>query len=215
MSIRNTIAAAEQRKRPTLPEGFVGEIALGSLISQNDLESLTGFSAVGAGTNLINQTGNAWLRFNVGGKELYVAKKPMRNIVKVSQLNSIGVINGSKIITIAGKQYKVRLLTGVDNIAITGNVGGGEWDSLLVRVHQSHPAATRWANYTNADLGMTASSSGGGVCLCQGRYSNSPGGTALGQLCRGYPDAVRGVWYLPDNDPSNGYYGWRPVLERV
>ena len=214
MSIRNTIAAAEQRKRPTLPEGFVGEIALGSLISQNDLESLTGFSAVGAGTNLINQTGNAWLRFNVGGKELYVAKKPMRNNVKVGQLSSIGAIDGTKIITVSGKQYKVRLLTGVDNIAVPTNVGGGEWDSLLVRTHQSHPAATRWADYTNDDLGMTTSSTGG-VCICQGRYANSPGGQPLGQLCRGYPDAVRGVWYLPDNDASNGYYGWRPVLERV
>jgi len=219
MSIRNTMAAAEQRKRPTLPEGFVGEISFSAFIDQNSLETLSGFNTVATGTSQINTGSNAWLKFNIGGKELYVAKKPIRAAVNGEKLQSIGVIDGAKIITFAGKQYKMRLLTGTDNISdnppAPNTAPGGEWDSILVRVHESHPAATRWASYSSADLGMfNANGSNGVVCICQGKYV-SANGITTGRFCRGYPDPVRGVWYLPYGDVGNGNYGWRPVLERI
>lgn len=215
MSIRNTLAAAERRKKPSLPEGFIGEVALSSFITQDTLENLAGFSPYGIGVNRVNGGSNAWLHFNVGGKELYIAKKPMRNNVTINQLSSIGVINGTKIITINGKQYKVRLLTGTDNIAVPTNVGGGEWNSLLTRTHKDFDAAPRWASYTSEQLGMTGLTGTGGACLCQGRYANSPGGPDLGMVLRGYPHVVTGIWYAPDPNYTNTSYGWRPVLERI
>lgn len=213
--LRSTIlAAASQVKKDAVGPGFIGEVPFDSLITQNDLESLTGFTAVGAGTSQVNAGSNAWLEFiTADGKRLYVAKKPIRSFVRFSQLNFIKVIAGEKHITVDGKQYKVRLLTGADIIDAPTTIPGGEWDSLLVRVHESH--ADGWADYTSADLGMTAAGGTGGVCLCQGQYTNVPGGARMGIICRGYPDPVRGMWYLPDNDPSNANYGWRPVLELI
>lgn len=186
-------------------DSFLGERTPAEFITREALESAVGITQ---GTAIYTGQ-DAWLEFRYGGKELFVAKKPMRHTVSATHLNSLGIVKGQKVITINDKQYKVRLLTGGDGRDPTA-VPGGEWDALIRRVHTSWPALTRWANYSHADLAMTGNN--GGVCLCQERYLLNA--QDAGQLARGYPDSVVGIWYMPDNGVNN-YYGWRPVLERV
>jgi N-acetylneuraminic acid mutarotase len=183
---------------PTAP--FQGEVLATNLITGSALATAVGLSD---GT-LMNDT-TPWLKFIIDGKTLYMPKKAIRNNVAWAALDALGCVFGTKVITIAGKQYKVRLMTG--STADPGTVGGGEYDNLYARV-TTYYTGIRWASYTAADVGWTGTNGNGDMTLVQEVYAVSGG-----HIARGY-SGFMGVWYQPNNDINTGH-GWRPILELV
>lgn len=126
-----------------------------------------------------------WLKFFVDGKTLYIAKKPMRVNLLYETLNAAGAVKGTKVITIAGKQYKVRLMTGATTDP--GATAGGEYDNIFSRATTLYGggAGDRWANLSAADVGWVSGTNNGQLTLCQ--EANSANG---GWLTRGYPGST-------------------------
>lgn len=201
------IAASEPlRKRSmapppfgTLALGYYGEVAGADFITPAQLRT-----AANIVTGFAQNDDSTWLKFSKDGKPLYVSKKAIQRNVTYEHLNALGAIKGTKIVTIGGKQYKLRVLKGA--AGDPSSTPGGEWNDLIHRVH-SGAGGERWANFTDADLALGLVD--GGVNICQEAYSG-----AAGWVCRGYPNTVSGLWYIQPNTPNN-YYGWRPVLEPI
>lgn len=186
---------------------FKGEVAQADFITFANLLATvqTSTSKVLNGT-AINQT-EPWLKFEWNGKTLYTPKKQIRQSVQKTELTAMGIVAGSTTVVIAGKTYKVRLMTG--NL----NDVSSEWNNLIYRIYSgSENAANKgtWAKYTATDLGLEPGTSGGKLAHCQGTYSG------------GFPDLTRGgysgggvvgEWYQAA--ATNPGYGWRPLLELV
>lgn len=191
-------------KKSTLPASpFKGEVLGADLITGAAL-----VAAVGVTTGTVYDDGDpTWLKFEDNGKVFYIAKTPLRTGVTWEILNGFGAVYGTKTISIAGKQYKVRLMTGGN--ADPATVGGGEYDQYFARctTYYTGASADRYANYSGADVGWSGGSSNGELSLCQEMYNTS------GRLTRGYP-GFNGLWYQVA-DTTHGGYGWRPVLEEV
>jgi hypothetical protein len=154
---------------PVNPEVvFDGEITGEQLINMTDLASLLG---VTEGTAFNNDSN--WLKFVTDEKTLYVAKKPIRHSLSWDHLNSLGVVDGTREITIGANRYKARLLSGVNGEYQTIQSGydtvpthGSEWNELMYRIHSgtfTNPlntmasmgtAASSLAQYSDDDLGL-------------------------------------------------------------
>lgn len=214
----------EKVAAPPSPNEFLGEFTASSLITGADLTTAVGAGGAGADLGVMN----AWLGYKIGGKTLYLAKKPIRYGVTWNQLNALGIVFGTKTVVIGGKTYKVRLPTGANKV----NPGwfaadaGGEFNEMLYPVYNGVAAAQpqvqaypRWAAYTDADLNLSVnkstSANPGVMTLCQEQTS------AGDYLVRGYNDAdnagnaqILAGWHVGGNAVQN-YTGWRPILELV
>lgn len=180
-------------KRSTLNLPFIGEVTEANLITMAVLTTAVGMTSGTA----INPRSNAWLKFLIAGKTLYIAKQSARYSVLWEQMNPLGIVTGTTTIVIGGLTYKVRLLTGV---------AGGEYDTILANVWDG---TATWDGYPQAEIGNDGSTSNGDLSVCQ-EACTKPG---VGHIARGYP-GFTGQWYQPTNTTNNGY-GWRPVLELV
>lgn len=191
-------------KKSTIPPSpFRGEVTGANLITASALAT-----AVGVTGTVPPDASPNWLKFIDNGKTFYIAKKPFRTAVLWETLNTAGAVKGSKIITIAGNRYSVRLMTG-GNGPDPATVAGGEYDAYFARVtpHWQGQASDRWASYTDADVYWSGGTSSGELTLCQEKYGTN------GPLTRGYP-AFNGIWYQSPG-ATHGGYGWRPVLELI
>src|SRR5690554_6312526 len=104
----NEVLMTERGGVPVVNESvFLGEI---DLISYADISTLSG---VTQGT--LHNEGSGWLRFDYGGTELIISKKTIRYNITWDHIHTQGCVFGTKIITINGSQYKVRLLKGADH----------------------------------------------------------------------------------------------------
>lgn len=159
--------------------GFYGEATVFDLFSASLLASQVGLSA---GT-LVNDTGNAWLKFAFKGKILYMPKKGMRAGMTWQHLYNAGLVYGTddfglyptttptnqlKIVSRGGFSYKVRLIRGAEADPSAESGGGGgttvstlfgpsEWNQLFLRVLSpefSTQGGPNWAAYTAADVDM-------------------------------------------------------------
>lgn len=201
------MASAEVRKRLNgAARKFLGEVPAAELINSNGLSSLLGF---GKGT-LMN-TNEPWLHFIDGGKELFIAKRPLRYGMSWTQLKSANLIYGDRTVTIGGKQYRVRLIKGVDNDPFTSSnehSQNTEWNRLLYPICTDRPAGyPEWASYTSAQLGMGVSQTGR-TNWCQE--------SQVGSTSR----LIRGSFGLTASSAAGESYtwaelGWRPVLELI
>lgn len=204
------------RGETSLPpkDEFHGELNNSQFISYSSLCSTLGVTA-----GVLHNEGSGWLRFTLEEKELIVAKKSIRHSISWLQLNSAGVVTGSKIITIHGKQYRVRLLRGADSNPTSVSPGyyvngthNSEWSKLfypLVTGDSNLPVEIRnpAAPYTNTDLGIISGNGGGTWC----RETNSS--ITNGRTWRG----MYSVTYIGRQDYtfSNIGFGWRPCLELI
>lgn len=193
---------------------FIEELSNEQFASYEEVTSLAG---VTQGT-LINE-GSGWLRFDYEGTELIVAKKTMRHSISWDHLNSVGCVFGSKVITILGNQYKVRLLTGADtdpSVDATGYYVEGthnsEWSHLFYPLitDDSYVNAGytgyKDPRYTMSQLQMNTKP----YSWCQETHQNNP----ANRVIRGYTASS----YLAAMTSSSNNYdflGWRPCLELV
>jgi hypothetical protein len=186
------------RRKSTIPEApvtpFRGEIAQSNLITFADLQT-----AVGA--TIGTQNGSPpWMMIVENGKTYYFPKVPLSISMTREQLNAAGVVDGSKLITFGGKQYKVRLMTGRDTAV--SSTAGGEWIRWMTNLTDG-----TWASYSSADLGGPYPMNGGMTHVWD---KHGDGNWAL---C-GYP-GMMGAWYQIVAAGADPAYGWRPVLELI
>lgn len=199
--------------------GFFGEVPYtlfqnGVWVAQN----------VGLTAGVSQNSNEPWLKFILDGKILYVAKKTFRHTVSWDNLNSLGIVTGTKTVTFGGNTYKVRLLKatvtdfqygyGYDPV----ETHGSEWNRLLYRIsgkpwyNAENTLASEnieegdWAQYTEAQLNFIWQLADGGVTMCQERVGTD-------NIRRG-SGGVSHVWYNASSNASHTH-GWRPVLELV
>jgi hypothetical protein len=133
-----------------------------------------------------------WIELNKSdGTKLLVCDRALVVSITWNNLNSAGLIFGKEV-TIDGKKYKLRSLTG--STGASGTYGAGcdnEWDNLIDAVGESNDI-THWSNMYS---------------WCQETYYNNTS-----------PRSVRGYGSARDYNGNNAadtytYIGWRPALE--
>lgn len=168
------------------------------------------------GTALANQSGithgNAtnstagFLKFARKGKLIYVASRPFRSSISWDYLNARNLIKGNRTVTIDGKVYVVRLLTGGNGDPSTG--AGGEWNELMYAVCSDRPA-----DYTGPVLANlhpnTLGIGNGAMTMCQETWASN----SERCVCRGQNNVADYSGYLKTFQSTTVY--WRPVLEPV
>lgn len=191
---------------------FIEELSNAQFISYTDLTSLVG---VTQGTAF--NEGAGWLRFEMDGKELIVAKKSIRHSISWDHINAADCVYGNKTVTINGKLYKVRLLTGADTDPTP--VGSGyymdgthnsEWSRLFYPIVNDDayiPDRDPSAPYTQLDLGMRTEN--GRYTWCQ----ETPVGQTTRRVGRGTAASSSFGTSLSSN--SNTTTGWRACLELI
>lgn len=206
--------------------GFYGEVPVGDLITGNLLASTIGLTAGTA-----QHSNEPWLKFNLDGKALYVAKKPYRHSISWDQINAANAVYGDRTIEINGESFKVRLLKGASTNPAENIIGydpasshGSEWNRLMYPLvnnitspnsHPKYPLSQEdirfgsWANYTEVDLVVHSTGGNGSLTWCQEVDSSN----AARRVIRGHS----GLSFFNFNTSSSTFstYGWRPCLELV
>ncbi len=205
-------------------KGFFGEVPNSELITMSELTSQLGVTQGGA-QNLTSP----WLKFYLDGRILYVAKKTIRHSISYNHLRDKGVVDGSKIITINGLQYRVGLLGGIDD-GYTGAVTAAynrpytmrsEWNRLMYNIASDAGISTsyqkqgqigdNWVSYPqdNSANGLNITVGNGNYSCCKELNPTNP--TQV--VSRGYV-SVAHVSPLGSSGATT-VIGWRPRLELV
>ncbi|NLY08525.1 MAG: hypothetical protein GXZ11_01280 [Tissierellia bacterium] len=116
-----------------LSHGFYGEVLSSEFITGD-----ASASAVGLTAGISQNSDEPWLKFALDGKTLYVAKKAFRYDISWISLDRANIVSGSRIITIKGKRYKVRLLkgrgSGTSTTLAPSDFHGSEWNLLMLPI---------------------------------------------------------------------------------
>jgi len=189
----------EKGTEPPEPDGpFKGEIAQSAFITTAALRT-----AVGQVSGSAFST-DPWLKIVENGVTYYMAKKPLSNNMTRENLNTEGLVDGTKTVTIAGKVYKVRLVTGRDTSP--SSTQGGEWLRWMTNLTNG-----TWAMYNSVDLNTGG---GTGQTASFNHVWDKDNQNGTGWAISGYP-GILGAWSQPINRATDPLYGWRPVLELV
>lgn len=189
----------------SLSLGWYGEVSAAELVSGTELAATVGLTS---GVDFNSAAG--WLKFAYLGKILFIAKRPFRHTFDLSSLAAADIEDGGRRVILGSHEFKIRLIEGGNaNPAVAP---GREWNDLIYRVHKDDPTNTRWANYTDTELGTVVDSLGG-ITTCQETRNFAPWQNE--RLTRGgYPTPLTGDWAQLVGQ-STYHYGWRPVLEYV
>ena len=214
--------------------GFYGEVSTAELITGDALASQIGLSA---GTSQFST--EPWLKYSYNGQVRYVAKKPYRYNLSWEHIYQAGAVWGddtvglnpsgtavtqNRTVTIAGKTYRVALMSGGNANPTANTTGydctagvGSEWNKLFYRLHgtthlepsnttASEGTFTRWANYSDAELHMHYSVGNGTYCWVKETH----GASSAYRVLRG----TSGVSHLDCPTATSVYThcGWRPLL---
>lgn len=161
-----------------------------------------------------------WREVNDGGKKLLISDRVLLASVSWGDLNAQGLVSG-KTITIDGRQYKLRLLTGGSNYRTgTDGYSGGtpttnEWDRILVNEAGFSglpiPAASDLDSIQNStDFNSVHNQYWNWFYMYSWAQEVYAGNSAF-RTFRGNRSARFWSYYY-DTDRFN-YLGWRPVLE--
>lgn len=213
----------------TTPSPGPGDIAIGDtdlgyygLVDSADLINGDALAAAGGLTVGVSINSTAgWLKFAYKGKTLFISKKPLRYSLSWNQINAAGLIKGTKIITILGNNYKLRLMKGslldpyrgVNNASDDPKTFGSEYNDLIYRVCVSNPpseTAPSFATYSLDELGCV----GNGGCQWTQEVS-IPTNSASGYVCRGNSASDFATTHSPVGTYIDNARGWRPVLELI
>lgn len=205
-------------EEPTESVEFLGEVSASGFITGDALASAIGLTAGTA-----QHTDEPWLKFELDGKTLYVAKKPYRYNLSWNSIHARGAVFGTRTVVINGLTYKVRLLRGADvdpTPAPSGynpvGTSASEWDRLIYNVHNGvHTRANNttppghWPLYSDVDLVVHNTGGKGSRSWCQETRVTATGQRVRrGGLGVSYVDFVSASTAVSD-------HGWRPVLELV
>ncbi len=205
--------------------GFYGEVPVSDFFNGDQIASAIGLTA-GTAYN----RDEPWLKFNLDGKTLFVAKKPYRHSLSWNQINAVNAVYGNRTVTHHGDEYIVRLLktsltdpfdasSGYD----TEPTHGSEWNRLMYPIcaptgnstydnitDPSFPGFNTWANYDQGtDLLLLSTAGNGSYSWCQETHSMN----ASQRASRGHNWVSRVVPFTSSSAASNG--GWRPCLELI
>lgn len=197
--------------------GHYGYVPALSLISGSQLASKIGLTA---GTAQNDTEG--WLKFSLDNKVLFVSQKPFRYNLSWNDINYVNAIDGTKIISINGLSYKLRLLRGLSTTS--GNYDqtqGSEWNRLMLPIH-IQAVDKSWAypqfvestipnwdrRYTDEQLGTGYPSVQAGT-WCQESTKDLNDAKSI----RGVSGASHASWAT--SNAVSVSYGWRPVLELI
>jgi len=178
--------------------GYFGFVSAAELITGNTLASNISLSA---GTAQFSDAG--WFKWAYNQKILFAAKKSFRHSISWDQIHAIGAVFGTKTVSIGGKTYKARLLTGGNGQP--ASEGGGEWNMVMYGVHQNY--LPPWDYYNDQDLQTHNSYGNGSYSWCQETGSAD----ASFRVYRGFFGVSAFGAYLSSSAGTD--YGWRPVLE--
>lgn len=188
--------------------GYYGEFPSDYLISSGVLAEMLGL----AGDKLITGAEAVpWLKFAYFGKLLHVSKRPISKNMTWTALNDMGLVNGSRIIQLGNKRYRVRLLHGA------ANDFGNEWNDLIYRVHYQDPTNTFWERFTDEELGLGWDAvtnkwyRDGSIAFTQ----DAADATTIVTRGGGQDGASLTVTGTVAKTTTSKYYGWRPVLEYI
>ena len=198
---------------------FIGEVPL---ITGDELASSIGLIA-----GVSQFSTEPWLHFNDEGRDIYIAKKPFRHTVAWDQLDAVGVVYGSRTVTIDNKLYKVRLLRGGNGNPTTDSTysgynttehQGSEWNRYMYPIHStthvsgSNPNTSDMgtlAQYTDEQLHLRSNYGNGTYSWCQ----EVSGAGASCRVIRRHLGVTYGSYYTSSH--TSTYYGWRPLLELI
>lgn len=229
---------------------FFGEVAVAGkarlfnenpdseMISGNDLASTIGLTH---GTRQFSEAG--WLKFEIDGKVLFVAKKPFRRSISWDQIELAGAVDGAKVITKDGVTYKVRLMKGLHENSPTSWSGesnhGSEWNRLMLPIHENSAKGKTWKHEANVSSIEKNESIAHTLGADGGLYTNKDlhtnydkddmstfGSYSWMQEDRPNGDGrykmkiARGLAGVSESNQGLSHdtsvrYGWRPVLEVV
>lgn len=163
-----------------------------------------------------------WHKIEDGNKTLYICDRVILVYVSWINLSDQGYITG-KTVTIDGKKYKCRLITGGDNFRnISDAYAGGtpidnEWDRFITNEENVPglpvPAASD-LDSTKAAADQTGVHNQfwnwfGVYSWCQEIFPDSP----TTRVYRGYPSAR--YWGASSRSVTAATFGFRPVLEEL
>ena len=154
------------------------------IISGSNLRSLTGCTS---GT-LAHSGDITWLKFKVDGKTLFVADRNIVTGISWDDIDIAGCVRG-KIITINGKKYLCRLLTGGNSTSASR--AGGEWNNTIVK-YTPNNSDSNWSNVYSWCQEVSSSSTSTRV---------ERGGSSVSYFAR------------TTSSYTTSAYGWRPILE--
>lgn len=194
--------------------GYLGRVSASSLITPQALLSQLKFSK---GTQYNLDTN--WLKFSNKGQIVFLARQPIVHTIPWAELEAKDVIHGNREITVAGRRYKLYLISGVNDLYLTNTytgylnsnnhelTPGSEWDRLLLPlVREEKP----WDTYTPGQLGV-ASGAGQGTWGRETLKKTDP----MTNYIRGYSD-IRNIYCRPPNDTASyANYSYRPMLVLV
>lgn len=182
----------------TLDYGYFGTVEADELITGSALASSIGLSQ---GTAQFDDVG--WLKFALDQKILFIACKTFRHTISWDAINAVGAVFGTKTVSIGGKTYKVRLLTGGNSNP--ASVAGGEWNMLMYAVHQDE--WPRWEHFTDRFLHTHNTYGNGSYSWCQ----ETSAFDSTNRVLRGGTGV--GSFSTITSSSTLARIGWRPVLE--
>ena len=226
--IRPSLAGPKKLVDGTMEAGFFGEVTQQELIGAKDLTDMC-FTESALPTNAILNENATWLKFAYMGKVEYVAKQPLCNNAMSFRFIKNNLVDGSRIITINGIRYRIRLIKGKtegkqdDTSSASGSINHySEWNRLILPLiidrNESNykypdnvePDRLKWTGrYLEDDFSffndkLRGKKLSGAVC------QEGNGGSLL---VRG-ADAIEASQYMGNNRIAQTV-GWRPVLEVV
>lgn len=196
-----------------IPE-YHGVIQATDLITGDALSALVNLTT----GKSVNSTAG-WLSFTFRTKQLYVAKMPIRTTLSYTALSNADLITGTKVVNIAGKNYKVRLLKGLRYKVYSKERGSdistsyySEWNKLMYLASDG--------NFPNAGSALVREGLSG---ITLGGFDQKALGTDIStwtieaDTTQAISRGGQNTGYVDYSNRSTSVYtfGWRPVLELI
>lgn len=158
-----------------------------------------------------------WHVFQQSGNQLFVADRMLLTRISWQDLDQVGYVFGTEV-TIDGRQYRCRLLTGGDTPhenPYLGATGPNEWDALVggIASNAPKPEATDSAIPLSPDHLISQHNSFWNWFGAVSWTAEPVASRANGRVCRGYHGPT--YFYVNTVDHRHEDIGWRPVLEEV
>lgn len=170
------------------PEDFITATALSTLVGMDGKLRIGTVAPAGDTT--------PWMLFRDGVNIFVIPQKALRQDIFWSALQ--GTINGTLQVTIAGCQWKILLMKGL-------NVATSQWNKYMHGVTAGMNPAKRWASFTNEELGMGTWKTAN--CFIQEMYNQYQ------TYSRGALNSVGSGPYNNNKDDVSA--AWRPILQYV
>ena len=182
-----------------IEKGYYGTV--NGMITNSDLDNAMNMSQ----GSLLDSAGTdiTFHKFIHKGRILYIPNRPIRHSISWDHIQDNDGVKG-KVITIGGRKYLVRLMTGSIHYDEGGNsssVAGGEWTDLFEEFHESNGGPL-----SDADVYISGD---GSWTWCQEVHSSN-----LARRVRRGSGSVSAFSYNTSSHTISGR-GWRPVLEEL